>query len=99
MYRDAIAAAKPLEKIKLFKKKDPIFLKQHIELMKARVCDRPPQFVSPPLLRPFLSKPLISKLKQNLINEFNLKPFYDDKRLRTANSELADRVKQFLRNS
>jgi len=87
-----------LEKIQIFRQKDPIFLKQHNELIKARVCDKPPLFIKPPRIKTFISKPLINKLKQDLINEIKLRP-YEDKKLKTTNFELADRVKQFLRKS
>ena len=87
-----------MEKIQIYRKKDPIFLKQHNELMKARACDKPPIFTSPPRIKTFISKPLINKLKQDLINEFNLMP-YEDKKLKTTSFDLADRVKKFLRNS
>ncbi len=50
------------------------------------------------MIKPGISRPLISKLKQGLINEFNLRP-YEDKKLKITNFELTDRVKQFLRNS
>jgi hypothetical protein len=66
--------------------------------MKARACNKPPIFLSLPMIKPGISRPLISKLKQGLINEFNLRP-YEDKKLKITNFELTDRVKQFLRNS
>lgn len=77
--------------------KDPIFSKQHKELLKSKVKQTAPLFNSnTAFIQPVYSKPLISKLKKDLIKEFKLKPSLDKKF--KFNSELSEKVEQFLQN-
>ncbi len=85
-------------------KKDSIYYKQHKELLKAKSSDKTPLFTSSystDFIKPVLSRQLRTKLmKQDLLlNEFNLKPLNKHKfKPFNNNDNLADRVKEFLRN-
>jgi hypothetical protein len=84
--------------------KDSIYFKQHRELLKAKSSDTTPVFgdYSSHFIKPVISRQLKSKLMKQefLINEFNLKPNNNNtnQKLKKTNDNLADRVKEFLRN-